>query len=59
MRDLLCTLDPEELRCPLHAVVRAGHRTKALDPDDLPFGVVAMDGKGTALSSCDDHYAQR
>jgi hypothetical protein len=59
MRDLLCMLEPEELRRPLHAVVRAAHRRKALEPDVLPFGVVAMDGKGTSLPSCDDHYAQR
>jgi hypothetical protein len=59
MRDALCALDPEELRGPLHAVVRAAHRRKALEPDELPFGVVAMDGKSTALPSCDDDYAQR
>jgi hypothetical protein len=59
MRDVLCALDSEELRGPLHAVVRAAHRRKALEPEDLPFGVVAMDGKGTALPSCDDVYAQR
>jgi hypothetical protein len=59
LRDLLCVLEPEELRRPLHAVVRAAHRRKALEPSDLPFGVVAMDGKGTSLPSCDDHYAQR
>ena len=59
MRDLLCMLDPEQLRRSLRAVVRAAHRRKALQPDQLPFGVVAMDGKGTSLPSCDDHYAQR
>jgi hypothetical protein len=59
MRDVLCALDPEELRGPLHAVVRAAHRRKALEPEVLPFGAVAMDGKGTALPSCDDAYAQR
>lgn len=59
MRDVLCALDPEELRGPLHALVRAAYRRKALEPEDLPFGVVAMDGKSTALPSCDDDYAQR
>jgi hypothetical protein len=59
MRDVLCALDPEELRGPLHALVRAAHRRKALLPEVLPFGVVAMDGKSTALPSCDDAYAQR
>lgn len=59
MRDALCALDPAELRAPLHALVRAAHRRKALEPDKLPFGVVALDGKSTALPSCDDEYAQR
>ena len=59
MRDVLCALDPEELRGPLHALVRAAHRRKALEPEKLPFGVVAMDGKSTAVPSCDDAYAQR
>jgi hypothetical protein len=59
MRDLLCMLEPDELRRPLHAIVRAAHRRKALEPDRLPFGVVAGDGKSTALSSCDDDFAQR
>jgi hypothetical protein len=59
LRDVLCALDPEELRGPLHALVRAAHRRKALEPEGLPFGVVAMDGKSTALPSCDDDYAQR
>ena len=59
MRDALCALDPEELRRPLHAVVRSAHRRKALEPEQLPFGVVAMDGKSTAVPSCDDEYAQR
>lgn len=34
-------------------------RRKALEPDRLPFGVLVMDGKGTALGGCDDFYAQR
>jgi DDE family transposase len=59
MRDLLCILEPEQLRRPLHAFVRAAHRRKALDPDRLPFGVVARDGKSTGLPSCDDDFAQR
>lgn len=59
MRDVLCTLDPADLRRPLHALVRAAYRRKALEPEELPFGVVAMDGKSTAVPSCDDEYAQR
>lgn len=59
LRDILCTLAPDEVRRAMHAVVRAAHRRKALAPVDLPFGVLTMDGKGTALPSCDDEYAQR
>jgi len=59
MRDVLCKLDPAELRRGLHAQVRAAHRRKALEPEGLPFGVAAMDGKSTAVPSCDDEYAQR
>ena len=59
LRDLLCVLPQKALRQSLHAMVRAAHRRHALKPDGLPFGVVAMDGKATALPSCDDHYAQR
>jgi predicted transposase YbfD/YdcC len=58
-RNVLCELEPSEIRARLHAGVRAAHRRKALAPDDLPFGIAAMDGKCTALPSCDDQYAQR
>ena len=59
LRDLLCVIRPEALRGPIHAVIRAAHRRKALEPDRLPFGIAVMDGKGTALGGCDDFYAQR
>jgi len=59
LRDTICSLDPETLRAPLHAVVRAAQRRKALDPEALPFGVVSMDGKWFSLPSSDDWYAQR
>jgi hypothetical protein len=58
-RNILCGLDPTQIRARLYAEVRAAHRRKALEPQDLPFGVATMDGKGTALPSCDDLYAQR
>jgi hypothetical protein len=58
-RNVLCTLEPSELRTVLYTQVRAAHRRKALEPESLPFGVLAMDGKGTALPSCDDKFAQR
>jgi hypothetical protein len=58
-RDLLCRLSPIEMGRALHRVVRRAHRRKALRPLKLPFGMVAMDGKTTAIEGCDDLYAQR
>lgn len=58
-RNVLCELEPSEIRARLYAEMRSAHRRKALEPEELPFGIVAMDGKGTALPSCDDHYVQR
>ena len=48
-RDALCRVPLEGLRATLHRAVRAAWRRKALAPVGLPFGVVAMDGKATAL----------
>lgn len=59
LRNALCTVEPSELRKPLRALVRQAHRRKALDPDELPFGVVSLDGKGFSIPSSDDWYAQR
>lgn len=59
LRETLCRLEPAALRPSLHAVVRKAHRRKALEPDGLPFGLVSFDGKGTAVPSADDWYAQR
>ena len=59
LRDALCSLEPDELRKPLQALVRAAQRRKSLDPDELPFGVISLDGKHFSLPSSDDYYAQR
>ena len=59
LRETACRLDPAQLRGALHASVRAAQRRKALHPEGFPFGVVALDGKATALDGCDDWYAQR
>jgi predicted transposase YbfD/YdcC len=59
LRDMLCTLSPTALPPCLHAVTKAASRRKALKPAQLPFGVIALDGKTTTLPSCDDWYAQR
>lgn len=59
LRNALCTIEPDELRPPLHALVRKAHRRKALESNELPFGVVSLDGKGFSIPSSDDWYAQR
>ena len=58
-RAALGAMTPEALLPRLHALVLAAHRRKALRPEGLPFGVLSLDGKGTALPSCDDWFAQR
>ena len=62
-RDLLCKLDPHQLRRRLHASVGAARRRKQLALD-LPISAVSMDGKGTSTWLLDPpdakvKYAQR
>jgi hypothetical protein len=52
LRDTLLGLRPEEVRRALHRQVKAEHRRGNLVPTRLPFGVVAIDGKG--LGKLDD-----
>jgi len=59
LRDLLVALEPSSLRPRLHAQVRAAHRQKAIAPVELPWGVVSMDGKATAIGAWDDQFAQK
>ena len=60
LRTVLCRLDPEQVRKLIYSLVRSAHRRKALVPQDLPFGVVAMDGKATGLHHVDNkEYAPR
>jgi hypothetical protein len=59
LRDAVVAVDPQELRRPLWRQAKAAQRRKALEPFLLPFGVVAMDGKGTAATAWDGQYAQR
>jgi predicted transposase YbfD/YdcC len=59
LRTILAGQDPEQIRNVIHRQIRAAARRKALLPDDLPFNVAMLDGKSTALPSCDDFYAQR
>ena len=58
VRDVLCALSLDGLRGCLHRVVKAAARRKALVPVGMPFGVLAMDGKCTAVPHWDDDYIQ-
>lgn len=57
-RELLLRIQPDDLRDCLCRQIRAAHRRKALAPVDLPFGVVSMDGKFTAVPKAKGPYAQ-
>jgi hypothetical protein len=57
-RDALCRVPLEGLRGALHRLVHAAWRRKALVPVGLPVGVVALDGKATALPCINGLYAQ-
>lgn len=59
MRDALVKVEPKKLRRSLHAQIKAAHRRKALEPDGLPFGVAAMDGKSSTATAWDKKYAQK
>jgi len=58
VRDLIVKLDQEQIRKSIYRQVHAAHRRKAISCDDLPFGVVAMDGKMTAVDDADGEYVQ-
>lgn len=58
-RDTLVRVEPDDLRYCLARQVSLAHRRKALVPHGLPFGVVAMDGKVTAIPAWDESYAQK
>ena len=45
LADLVSRMLPEEVRAILRRGIHAEHRRKALRPDGLPVGVVAIDGK--------------
>jgi len=59
LRDALVKVEPKKLRRSLHAQTKAAHRRKALEPDGLPFGVAAMDGKSSTATAWDRKYAQK
>ena len=59
LRNVLCAVEPNDVRQPLHAVIRRVYRRKALEPEHLPFAMVSVDGKHISIGGCDDWYAQR
>lgn len=59
LHDLLIRLDPHELRAALHRQVLHAYRRRALDPEQLPWNVVSMDGKATAIEAWDSPYVQK
>jgi len=59
MRNTAVKVDPEELRECIRRQTKTAHKRKALMPDGFPFGVVAIDGKYTAIDAWDENYAQR
>ena len=58
-RDLVARLSPDEVRAVLHAQIRIFKRQKALEPERLPWGVLSMDGKATAINAWDNRYVQK
>jgi len=59
MRNTAIKLSPEEFRKAMRRQTKVAHKRKALMPDGFPFGVVAIDGKYTAIETWDDDYSQR
>jgi len=59
LRDWVCGVNIDALRALLHRLTLLAHRRKAIAPVGLPFGVIAMDGKSTAIKAWDDNHAQR
>ena len=59
LRSALCAVEPWQVVPALHTLVRKAQRRKALEPSELPFGVVSLDGKAFSIPAADDWYAQR
>jgi hypothetical protein len=57
-RDALCRVSLDGLRAVLHRAVHAAWRRKALAPAGLPLGVVALDGKVTAVPAINNPLVQ-
>ena len=52
-REILCGLMPQSLVFVLHRLIRCALRRKAIRHEGLPFGVISLDGKATALPAVD------
>lgn len=59
LRGLVMKLPLDTVRRLMQRIVHIAHRRKALEPDGLPCGAVAIDGKHTATRFPDNQYAQR
>lgn len=59
LRAALTKVEPEELRKCLRRQTKSAHRRGSLEPIGLPFGMVAVDGKHTAVSAWDETYSQK
>jgi hypothetical protein len=59
LRSVLTKVAPEELRRCVRRQTRAAQRRKALTAEGLPFGVVAVDGKHTAVTAWDEAHSQK
>jgi hypothetical protein len=59
--EALASVAPAELLAQLHRQVRAEHRRKALRPNRLPVGVLAVDGKTPAVldEAANPYYCQQ
>ena len=58
LRDLLVCLDPHGLRHLIYDQIKRAIRSKALEPDGFPCGIVAIDGKWVATSMSDSKLTQ-
>jgi len=59
MRTIMAHQEPDPIRAVMHRQIRAAARRGSLPPVRQPFNMVMLDGKDTALPSCDDYFAQR
>jgi len=59
MREIMLRLSPNDLRKCIHKQIKAAYQSKTLQPHKLPFGVIAMDGKVTAINAKSGRFIQK